>query len=263
MTKVSREAIKDKLKGNALPSPAQMVKRGSLTHKQMEFSKGIALEGLTGADAYRKAYKSKAAPNVVANNASKLKTKHAGIQSTIAALEAAKLAESYNTAASLRSLVINTLVQCVTDPDIKPTARIAACRTLGQVTEVAAFTTRSETTVIKDSGELRLQILDELRSMMLGSNQSITDIDTDSLMAELIVGKDDEVSADGMEESGKLVSKTALKEGGSGADPLFDVDEVAGSLHIITDKQLSSLEISPIPAQSDSDRVQKRAPYEK
>jgi hypothetical protein len=263
MTKLSREAIKDKLKGNALPSPAQMIKRGSLTHKQMEFSKGIALEGLTGADAYRKAYKSKAAPNVVANNASKLKTKHAGIQSTIAALEAAKLAESYNTAASLRSLVINTLVQCVTDPDIKPTARIAACRTLGQVTEVAAFTTRNETTVIKDSGELRLQILDELRSMMLSSNQSITDIDTDSLMAELIVGKSDEVSSGEMVESGELVSETALKEGGGGADPLFDVDEVPGSLHIIPDKQSFSPNISSDPPQSDSERVQKRAPYEK
>ena len=263
MTKLSREVIKDKLKGNALPSPAQMIKRGSLTHKQLKFAQGIALEGLTGADAYRKAYKSKAAPNVVANNASKLKTKHAGIQSTIAAMEAAKLAESYNTAASLRSLVINTLVQCVTDPDIKPTARIAACRTLGQVTEVAAFTARSETTVIKDSGELRLQILDELRSMMLSSNQTITDIESDSLMAELIVGKSDEVSADEMVECGKLVSETALNEGGSGVSPLFDDLAVPGSLHIITDKQLSSPNISSDPTQSDSDRIQKRAPYEK
>jgi hypothetical protein len=134
---------------------------------------------------------------------------------------------------------------------------------LGQVTEVAAFTTRSETTVIKDSGELRLQILDELRSMMLSSNQSITDIDTDSLMAELIVGKDDELSAAGMEESGELVSETALKEGGSGVDPLFDVDEVPGSLHIIPDKQLSSPEISPVSPSSDAERVQKRAPYVK
>ena len=264
MTKLSREVIKDKLKGNALPSPAQMIKRGSLTHKQMEFSKGIALEGLTGADAYRKAYKSKAAPNVVANNASKLKTKHAGIQSTIAAMEAAKMAESYNTAASLRSLVINTLVQCVTDPDIKPTARIAACRTLGQVTEVAAFTARSETTVIKDSGELRLQILNELRSMMLSSNQTITDIESDSLMAELVeVGKSDEVSADEMVECGKLVPKTALNEGGSGVSPLFDDLAVPGSLHIIPDKQLSPPEISSIPPSSDSERVQKRAPYVK
>ena len=244
MTKLSRSAIKSKLKDTKGISAALMVKRGSLTHKQMEFSKGIALEGLTGADAYRKAYKSKAAPNVVANNASKLKTKHTGIQSTIAALEAAKLAESYNTAASLRSLVINTLVQCVTDPDIKPTARIAACRTLGQVTEIAAFTARTETTLIKDSGELRLQILDELRSMMLGSNQSITDVDTDSLMAE-------------------LVPEAAIEEGGVPVEPLFDEETVPGSLHIITDKQLSSPNISPIPPSSDAERVQKRAPYVK
>jgi hypothetical protein len=99
--------------------------------------------------------------------------------------------------------------------------------------------------------------------MMLGSNQSITDIDTDSLMAELIVGKDDELSAAGMEESGELVSETALKEGRGGDEPLFDVDEVAGSLHIIPHKQSfppeNSLD-SPLP---DSDRIQKRAPYVK
>ena len=263
MAKLSRASIKDKLKDTKGISAALMIKRVSLTHKQMEFSKGIALEGLTGADAYRKAYKSKAAPNVVANNASKLKTKHAGIQSTIAAMEAAKMAESYNTAASLRSLVINTLVQCVTDPDIKPTARIAACRTLGQVTEVAAFTTRTEATIIKDSGELRLQILDELRSMMLSSNQTITDVDTDSLMAELIVGKNDEVSAVEIAEGGKLVSETASKEGGSGDEPLFDVDEVPGSLHIIPHKQSISPEISLDQPHPDAERVQKRAPYVK
>jgi hypothetical protein len=99
--------------------------------------------------------------------------------------------------------------------------------------------------------------------MMLSSDQSITDIDTDSLMAELIVGKDDEVSAGEMVECGELVSETALKEGGSGDEPLFDVDEVAGSLHIITDKQSfppeNSLD-SPLP---DAERVQKRAPYVK
>ena len=152
--------------------------------------------------------------------------------------------------------MINSLVQTLIDPSTKASDRTNCARVLGQVTEVAAFTTRTETLVIKDSGELRLQILDELRSMMLTSNQTITDIDTDSLMAELIVGKSDEVSAIEIVESGELVSETALKEGRGGDEPLFDEDEVPGSLHIIPDKQLSSPDISP-------DRIQKRAPYVK
>jgi hypothetical protein len=109
---------------------------------------------------------------------------------------------------------------------------------------VAAFTTRSETTVIKDSGELRLQILDELRSMMLSSNQSITDIDTDSLMAE-------------------LVPEAAIDEGRVVVDPLLDEETVPGSLHIIPLEQSISPENSLDSPLSDSDRVQKRAPYEK
>jgi hypothetical protein len=263
MTKVSRASIKDKLKDTKSISSALMIKRGSLTHKQLKFAQGIAIDGLTGAEAYRQAYQSKAKPHTVANNASAMITKHKGIQAIITAMEAAKEAERYNTAESLRSLVINSLVQTLIDPSTKASDRTNCAKVLGQVTEVAAFTTRSETTVIKDSGELRLQILDELRSMMLSSNQSITDIDTDSLMAELIVGKDDELSAGELAECGKLVPETALKEGGSGDEPLFDVDEVAGSLHIIPDKQSfppeNSLD-SPLP---DSDRIQKRAPYVK
>ena len=149
-----------------------------------------------------------------------------------------------NTAESLRSLVINSLVQTLIDPNTKASDRTNCARVLGQVTEVAAFTTRNETTVIKDSSELRLQILDELRSIMLSSNQTITDIDTDSLLAE-------------------LVPEAAIEGGTVPQSPLFDEETVPGSLHIIPDKQSISPEISTIPAQSDSDRIQKRAPYEK
>ena len=263
MTKISRELIKNKLKDTKSISSALMIKRGTLTHKQLKFAQGIAIDGLTGADSYRQAYNATGTPKTIGNNASRMVTQNKGIQAVITAMEAAKEAERYNTAESLRSLVINSLVQTLIDPSTKASDRTNCARVLGQVTEVAAFTTRNETTVIKDSGELRLQILDELRSMMMSSNQSITDVDTDSLMAELIVGKSDELSAGEMVESGELVSETALKEGGSGADPLFDVDEVAGSLHIIPDKQSISPENSldqPLP---DAERVQKRAPYVK
>jgi hypothetical protein len=244
MTKLSRASIKDKLKDTKGISAALMIKRGSLTHKQLKFAQGIAIEGLTGADAYRKAYNSTAKPHTVANNASVMVTKHKGIQAIITAMEAAKEAERYNTAESLRSLVINSLVQTLIDPSTKASDRTNCARVLGQVTEVAAFTTRSETTVIKDSGELRLQILDELRSMMLSSNQSITDIDTDSLMAE-------------------LVPEAAIDEGRVVVDPLLDEETVPGSLHIIPLEQSISPENSLDSPLSDSDRVQKRAPYEK
>lgn len=244
MTKLSRAAIKSKLKDTKGISAALMVKRGSLTQKQLKFAQGIAIEGLTGADSYRQAYNSTATPKTVGNNASRMVAHHKGIQAVITAMEAAKEAERYNTAESLRSLVINSLVQTLIDPNTKASDRTNCARVLGQVTEVAAFTTRNETTVIKDSSELRLQILDELRSIMLSSNQTITDIDTDSLLAE-------------------LVPEAAIEGGTVPQSPLFDEETVPGSLHIIPDKQSISPEISTIPAQSDSDRIQKRAPYEK
>ena len=173
-----REALKTKDIGSVLHIP-----RGTLTAKQKRFTEAIALEGMTGADAYRVAYSAKGSPKSVGTNASKLKAQ-ARIQLELAALEQAKQVAALHTAEALRSLVISSLTSALIDPDTKPATRIQAAKVLGQVTEVAAFTERKEIRHIKDSGAIRAQILDQLKSMMLGTSDAV-DVEANDLLAEL------------------------------------------------------------------------------
>ena len=106
------------------------------------------------------------------------------IQRELVALEQAKQVAALHTAEALRSLVISSLTSALIDPDTKPATRIQAAKVLGQVTEVAAFTERKEITHIQDSGAIRSQILDQLKSMMLGSADAV-DVDANSLLVEL------------------------------------------------------------------------------
>jgi hypothetical protein len=62
--------------------------------------------------------------------------------------------------------------------------KIQAAKILGQVTEVAAFTERKEITHVRDSGAIREQIMSQLKTMMLASDDAET-IDADSLLVEL------------------------------------------------------------------------------
>lgn len=173
-----REALKTKDIGTVLNVP-----RGSLTAKQKRFAEAIALEGMTGADAYRAAYSAKGSPKSVGTNASKLKAQ-ARIQLELAALEQAKQVAALHTAEALRSLVISSLTSALIDPDTKPATRIQAAKVLGQVTEVAAFTERKEIRHIKDSGAIREQILDQLKGLMLGTADAET-VEANDLLAEL------------------------------------------------------------------------------
>jgi len=155
----------------------------ALTHKQKTFAKEVAM-GSTGADAYRKAYGSKGKPKTVANDAHKLR-KRPDIDATIQAYEAAIQAQAYQTPAGLRALVIQTLVNVLTDEEAKDSVKIAAAKTLGTVTEVAAFTERKETRVITSSEDTKAKLLTKLRDMMKANATDATVIETDSLMAEL------------------------------------------------------------------------------
>ena len=155
----------------------------SLTAKQKAFCKEVAM-GQTGSEAYRRAYKSKAKPTSVAAEASKLKAKPT-ITQTIEAYEAAIQAQTYQTPAGLRALVIQTLVNVITNDDTKDAVKVAAAKTLGTVTEVAAFTERKETRVITSSEDTKAKLLAKLRDMMKANAEDAEVIDTDSLMVEL------------------------------------------------------------------------------
>lgn len=140
--------------------------------------------GQTGSEAYRRAYKSKAKPTSVAAEASKLKAKPT-IAQTIEAYEAAIQAQTYQTPAGLRALVIHTLVNVITNNETKDAVKVAAAKTLGTVTEVAAFTERKETRVITSSEDTKTKLLAKLRDMMKANAVDADVIDTDSLMVEL------------------------------------------------------------------------------
>ena len=180
--KAIREQVRETIQSKGIESAIRLGKTG-LTAKQKKFAEGIVLDGLTGADSYRQAYSDKGTPKTIGNNASRLKA-DSRIQMEIVALEQAKQVAALHTAEALRSLVISSLTQALIDPETKPATRIQAAKVLGQVTEVAAFTERKEITHIKDSGAIRSQILDQLKSMMLGS-ADVVDVDADSLLVEL------------------------------------------------------------------------------
>jgi len=180
--KAIREQVRETIQSKGIDSALRLGRTG-LTAKQKRFTEALVLEGMTGADAYRTAYNSKASPKAIGTKASMLKAQER-IQRELVALEQAKQVAALHTAEALRSLVISSLTQALIDPDTKAATRIQAAKVLGQVTEVAAFTERKEITHIKDSGAIRSQILDQLKSMMLGS-ADVVDVDADSLLVEL------------------------------------------------------------------------------
>jgi hypothetical protein len=178
----SRKQLREKIKTSDIGTILH-VPRGTLTAKQKRFAEALVLEGKTGADAYRTAYDTKARPHVVGTDASKLKA-NPRVALEIQALEQAKQVAALHSAEALRSLVISTLTSAIIDPESKPATRITAAKILGQVTEVAAFTERKEITHVQDSGAIRSQILDQLKSMMLSTHDA-QDVDATELLAEL------------------------------------------------------------------------------
>lgn len=154
-----------------------------LTPKQIKFAREIA-KGAKGAEAYRRSYsvttKNKKAHG---DRASRLK-RDDRIQAEIEAYKAALEAQEYRTPAALRALIVQTLTQTILDPDVAPAVRVQAVRVLGTITEVSAFTHRTETTVIKRSDDAKAQLLSQLQDMMRTVNAEGT-TDAEALLAEL------------------------------------------------------------------------------
>jgi hypothetical protein len=156
-----------------------------LTAKQKAFALEVA-KGSTGAEAYRRAYNTKALPKTQGNQAHKLKARpdiSAEIEAYQLALEGAK----HRNPAALRELVIQSLVKVIIDPEAKPGQITAAAKVLGTVTEVAAFTERKEVRTITSSEDARAAIMAQLRDLSKASAEDahIIDAQADDLMREL------------------------------------------------------------------------------
>jgi hypothetical protein len=156
-----------------------------LTAKQKAFAREVAL-GSTGAEAYRKAYNTKALPKTQGNQAHKLKARP-DIGAEIEAIKRAQEAEHLKNPLALRALVIQTLVEVATNPEAKDAVRLQAVKILGTVTEIAAFTERKETKVVTSSQDARAEVLAELRALAnsQAADAQIIDAQASELLAEL------------------------------------------------------------------------------
>jgi hypothetical protein len=88
----------------------------------------------------------------------------------------------------LRELVIHQLTQHALNTECPPAQRIKALELLGKVSEVAAFTERKETTIVKQSADIKTRLLESLRNVVDVDAKEI-DSDADSLLEEIIGAK--------------------------------------------------------------------------
>jgi len=156
-----------------------------LTPKQRAFAIEVA-KGSKGAEAYRKAYKTSASPKTQGNQAHRLKARP-DIAAEIKAYKAAIEAETHRTPAGLRSLIIQSLVQTIIDPDTPPAVRVQAAKVAGQITEVGLYTERKEVRTITSSEDARAKIMAELMQLTNAEAEDahVIDAQADSLLAEL------------------------------------------------------------------------------
>jgi hypothetical protein len=225
-----------------------MVGKSELTGKQREFCRQVA-SGNTGAGSYRSAYKSKAKPRTQSNEASKLKMNPL-ISTTIDAMMLANEAAKYADASSLRNLVIQSLVQVLIDPEAKHSTKVASAKVLGTVTEVAAFTERKEISHIQNSNAIKDQIMQQLKTMMLSTDDAVT-VDATDLLAELVSDDSTKTRAEPSESGDDCDSDNADRT--HPVPPDFINGTPASTLHTIPLKpshNFSNQSGSPIPQPS-------------
>ena len=191
LDKLTRKQIRESLKN----TPAEVILAGHrrLTHKQKQFCKGI-VEGLNQTEAYEQAYKHKGKRKTMSDNASRLR-KDSRVQAEIEALERAKQFAAAHTAAQIRQVVISQLFQEAIDEKSKPSERIQALAKLGQVSEISAFTIRTEQTIHKPSDDIKAKILEQLKQAMKDNARTI-DSEADELLAKIGKGSPSKIGTD-------------------------------------------------------------------
>ena len=181
MKPITRKQAKEAISTKGLEGALHLGKTG-LTAKQRKFAEGIVLEGLTGADSYRKAYDTQAKPKRVGNAASALK-QHEGIRREMDMLELHKQRAASYSVDSIKALIVSTLTDIATNSD-RDAVRVSAVKTLGVISGVDMFRETKRIETVKDSDEIKSQIMQQLKTMMLGSD-SAQEVDATDLLSEL------------------------------------------------------------------------------
>lgn len=157
----------------------------TLTKKQKDYAYHLAV-GETKADAYRKAYKGgKANMNKKRDgNAGYTLSKHKGIAREVEAIKAGLAFQEAYSLGQIKALVVQRLTQEALNEENQGATRVNALKTLGTVAGVDAFVHRSETKVIKESSQLKEELLAKLREAMADDARTI-DADAEALLAEI------------------------------------------------------------------------------
>lgn len=184
--KLTREQIREGL--NQVPletlllGPAK-AKESKLSPKDREFARQLAL-GNSKAESYRRSRPTKAKPASASRKGQAL-AKLDAIQSQKEAFELAMEVERLSTPAQLRALVISQLTAHAISEDNSAREKLTALKLLGSVTEVAAFTHRTETIKVTDPGEIRSRLLASIRAALKSEALTVEDTSGDELLAEL------------------------------------------------------------------------------
>jgi phage terminase small subunit len=199
--KLSRKALEQAAKETPIEHILGRQVSGALTPKQRKFAHEVA-KGSTKADAYRAAYDVTSQRTL--NVEPYMLARDPRITREIEAYTLAIEAEKHRTPAALRSLVIQGLVQVALNEDTKDSVRVQALKTLGTVTEVAAFTERKEVRTISSSEDARARVMQELRGLISAgaTDATIIEADADSLLAELSVKFNGDTSTSTSEPDG-------------------------------------------------------------
>ena len=242
----SRKQIKDAISKDGI-SRVLMTRKSALTPKQRKFAENVAM-GATGADAYRNAYNSKGKPATVGNHASQLKADDR-IKNEIMAYQLAIESQKYQSAANIRALVVQSLVQVLIDPESSPAHKINSAKVLGSINEIGMFTERKEITHVQASNDIRDTIMQQLRT--IASDAVDVDVDASALLRDLI---GDESGANTSESADDCNSDNA--EGTVEGDAQTDFGTPLPSQHTIPHEQSSQESGSPIPQQHPPSSLQ-------
>ena len=230
------DAIQTKGIGSAIG-----IKQSKASRKQLAFAEKVVLSGLNASQAYRESYNTKAKPNTVNCEASKL-MKNPKVANTIMALEQAKQASALHSAESLKALVVSTLVDVATNSD-RDAVRVAAVKTLGTVVGVDMFRETKRIESVRDSDDIKSQIMQQLKGMMLSTDDAVT-VDAHDLLAELV--RDDAKTRDNAsDQADSYISDNA--EPTVPPPPDSDFGTPSPSLHTIPHEQSHENTDSPIP----------------
>ena len=214
--KISRKQIQESMQGLFVAPEPMRVGQRQLTAKQKKFCANV-VDGQNATESYRDAYNPPSATNqTIGNGAYKLKKDHR-IVAEINALALAKAASQYRSLEGVRAIAVQSLVEAMIDPSIKPSERIQAARVV-----LTSLIPPKDVAAAIGSAALKDKILAELKVMMSNGGQVIeAEQEDNGLMAELMeTGQND--ASDNSDEATPTPSTQFAKK------------QDAGSLHIIT-----------------------------